>query len=304
MDPLAPGHLGRYDDGRVAVSRLRDQGVIAHYFASRPPTAVTEHFRLYLFGSRVVVLHDLVLDDLDNDLAGLIATELFGPGLLQDPEDFARVFTGVVRSTAGDPLSAWLAFYENTLARLRDPDPGQGPIGEFAPIYRRVADLVAGTSVLDVGSCFGFLPLLLLEMPGRRVIASDREIGTVRLLTTVARERRTPLETLVADARALPLGDNTVDTVLCIHLLEHLSPRDGERVFAELVRVARRRVVVAVPYEDEPTAAFGHVRAFRAVDLARLATSTRLSWRVDDFHGGWLIADKDGGSAERHDALR
>ena len=47
-----------------------------------------------------------------------------------------------------------------------------------------------------------------------------------------------------ADAGALPFDDSAFDTVLAFDLLEHV---DDEQVLREMVRVARDRVVIAVP---------------------------------------------------------
>ncbi|MCI0479892.1 class I SAM-dependent methyltransferase, partial [Candidatus Uhrbacteria bacterium] len=49
----------------------------------------------------------------------------------------------------------------------------------------------------------------------------------------------------VGDAERLPFDDRSFDTVVSSHVLEHLS--DFDAGFRELCRVARRRVVVALP---------------------------------------------------------
>lgn len=290
LDALAPGHRGRYDDGRVAVCRRRHQGVLAHLFDGREPAARTPHFELHLSPGRIVVLHDLAPDDIDNDLAGIIAAELFGSGLLVDQHDFERVFIGVVRSSVGDPLLAWSLFYGNTLAALR-AGGAHGSIAELAPIYDRVSELVLGTDVLEAASCFGFLSLRLADVPGRRLVATDISAGSMRLLSTVSRLRDVAMTCAAADAHHLPFADSSTDTALAVHLLEHLPPVSAAQVLTELIRVARRRVVVAVPYETEPTAAYGHVRTFCRADLAALGAGTGLPYRTEDYCGGWLIVD-------------
>ena len=44
---------------------------------------------------------------------------------------------------------------------------GRTPISEFAPVYAHALQLIQAGRVLDVGSCFGFLPLLLAERPAK-----------------------------------------------------------------------------------------------------------------------------------------
>ncbi|GAA4057255.1 mycofactocin oligosaccharide methyltransferase MftM [Actinomadura miaoliensis] len=300
IDPLAPHPPGVYADHLVRVVRIappRDDADVADAAASAAaPVARTEHFRLRRRGGRIELDHWLRPGRLDNDLAGLLAEELFAPGWLSGPDIFERVFTGVVRTCVDGPLTAWSTFYANTLARTRRywrmPAPATpSSIAGFAPVYRRALDLVPPGPVLDVGSCFGFLPLLLAERAAGRVIASDLSRGTMRLLAAVAGARGLPLETLTCDAVRVPLPDGCVDTVTAVHLLEHMDGAQGEAVVREALRLARRRVVVAVPYEEEPTAAYGHVRVFDRAALTALGRATGRRFRVDDHHGGWLVVD-------------
>jgi SAM-dependent methyltransferase len=198
-----------------------------------------------------------------------------------------------------DPVRGWDAFYDNTLRRIRQcwrtPDPwSQEPhssIAGIAPVYRRAMQLVPPGTVLDLGSCFGFLALLLAERGDGAVIASDIAPGTMRLLARMARLRGLPVDTQVCDAARVPLPDAAVDTVTVIHVLEHLEPEQGAAVLREALRLARRRVVVAVPFEEEPTAAYGHLRTFGPADLAGLGRRSGRRFTVEEHHGGWLVLD-------------
>ncbi|WP_424852046.1 mycofactocin oligosaccharide methyltransferase MftM [Streptomyces sp. SAI-170] len=292
IDPLAPSAPGLYVDHLVRVVR-HDR--VAQGAPSQPIVR-TDHFTLHRRGRRIELGHRLSPGQLDNDLAGLLAEELFAPGWLSGSDVFERVFTGVVRSCVDGPLPAWTTFYDNTLTRIRQywqtPEPAvHSSIAGFAPVYRRTLDLVGPGSVLDLGSCFGFLPLLLAERQERTVIASDLSRGTMRLLGTVAGARGLMLDVLVCDAAQVPLPDASVDTVTVVHVLEHLDPEHGDAVLQEALRLARRRVVVAVPYEDEPTAAYGHVRCFSPRQLAALGRRTGHRFQVGSFHGGWLVVE-------------
>jgi 2-polyprenyl-3-methyl-5-hydroxy-6-metoxy-1,4-benzoquinol methylase len=316
IDPLAPHRPGRYTDQLLDVVREDagdDRG------GAPAPIVRTEHFRLRRRGHRMEVEHRLRPDQLDNELTGLIATELFSPGWLSGQDVFERVFTGVVRSCVNEPLPAWITFYTNTLRRIRacwhSPDvTGETPgpdfpadadrsdvgvpqdtgtshstIAGFAPVYRRALRLVSPGATLDVGSCFGFLPLLIAQRQLSTVIASDLASGCTRLLDSVAEAFNVRLDTVTCDAARVPLADRSVDTVTVIHLLEHLDPDHGRAVVREAMRLARRRVVVAVPFEDEPTAAYGHVRRFDLDELVRLGNHTGRPYTVDEYHGGWLV---------------
>ncbi|GAA0504363.1 SAM-dependent methyltransferase [Saccharopolyspora subtropica] len=290
IDPLAPVSADRSADRLVEVVRR-----------SAPPdegcgqVTRTRHFCLHRRDHRVEITHWLRPEQLDNDLAGILAEELFAPGWLSGAETFEQVFTEVVRSMADDPLLAWMAFYDNTLNRIRKcwartaVESSPSSIGGFAPVYRRALRLVTPGRVLDLGSCFGFLPILLAERGRNTVIASDLAPGSMRLLEAVAGARGQRLRTLVCDATRVPLPDRSVDTVTAVHLLEHMDAEQGDAVLAEALRLARRRIVVAVPFEDEPTAAYGHVRTFTRADLDELGRATQCRYEVSEHHGGWLV---------------
>ncbi|GAA1004735.1 SAM-dependent methyltransferase [Streptomyces sp. F-3] len=295
IDPLAPHPAGQYTDHLVRV--VRDSRTDGTNGPVPHPIVRTEHFTLRRRGRRVELGHSIPPERLDNDLAGLLAEELFAPGWLSGSDVFERVFTGVVRSCVDGPLPAWTTFYGNTLARIRQfwhtPEPaGHSSIAGFAPVYRRVLDLVPAGSVLDLGSCFGFLPLLFAERQGYTVTASDLAGGTMRLLDAVARSTGLRLSTLTCDAARVPLPSRSVDTVTVIHVLEHLDARHGDAVVQEALRLARGRVVVAVPYEDEPTAAYGHVRCFDQDQLTELGRRTGRRFSVASHHGGWLVIEQ------------
>jgi SAM-dependent methyltransferase len=232
--------------------------------------------------------HRIGLGEISNDLADWIAADLLAPGLL-DPSAFERTFVSVVLSTDPDPATAWTAFYRNTLAELAAGGTPGGTNAGMAPVHARAVELAVG-SVVELGCCFGFLALQLAAA-GHEVTAVDLSAGTVRLLASVAPGLGLSLRTLAGDATAVPLADRAADTVYAVHLLEHLPPAVAPVVLAEMLRVARRRVVVAVPYEDEPNPAWGHIRTFDDAALDALGAATGRPYRVDTHHGGWLVLD-------------
>jgi SAM-dependent methyltransferase len=233
--------------------------------------------------------------EIDNSLTDAIVAELGPLGLIPDRDAFERLFIRIVEDSAPTPGLAWNCFYRNTLTGLRRPlqTSAGGSVVTFARIYAQVGRLALGASVLDIGSCFGFLPFLLAErLPGTVVIGSDVATATVRLARGVTRALGSRAIFLVADARRLPLADRAVSTVTIIHVLEHLTPEAGRRVVAEALRVADQRVVIAVPFEAVANPAYGHVRTFDRAGLAQLAAGTdwhASSWERD---GGWLLLDR------------
>ena len=231
------------------------------------------------------VRHDIRIDELSNDLAGWIADDLVAPGLL-DPAGFEDAFVGVVQDL--DP--GWTTFYRNTLTALGAGGAPGGTNADMAPVHDRAAALAVGPQVVELGCCFGFLSLRLAS-DGHRVTGVDLVPGTTRLLHQVSTALGTPVTTLAGNALAVPLADGSADTVFAVHLLEHLPRGLDTQVLAEMLRVTRRRAVVAVPFEDEPTPAWGHVRTFDLDDLHSLGAATGLPYTVEEHHGGWLVID-------------
>jgi SAM-dependent methyltransferase len=230
------------------------------------------------------VRHDIRPEELSNDLAGWLA-DLVADGLL-DPDAFEETFVRIVEEI--DP--GWTAFYRNTLVALADGGEEGGTNAGMAPVHDRAAALAVGPHVVELGCCFGFLSLRLAA-EGHRVTAVDLVAGTARLLAGVAATLGSSVGALAGDARRIPLADASADTVFAVHLLEHLPPGDDVAVLAEMLRVARRRTVVAVPFEDVPNPTWGHVRTFDLADLDALGAATGLPYSVEEHHGGWLVVD-------------
>lgn len=291
--PLGVGLPGHYEDDRVVVDRA------GHDRGRRPVGWVrTPHFEVGRLGHRIHVVHRLPKSRIDDDLTGLLADELFNPGWVSGADTFERIFSGVVMSSLDDPLDGWELFYRNTLDRFLQPPPdmaaAHGTIDDYRPVYQRAVSLVPPGEVLELGCCFGFLSLQLAARDDVHVVASDVSAGTVSLLDAMRHRLGADVRTLVADASRVPLPDRYVDTVLAVHLLEHLSDADGTEVMAEALRLARHRVVIAVPFEAEPSVELGHIRVFDLESLAALAVDLQSGWRatVSAHHGGWLVIDR------------
>ncbi|UTT65794.1 class I SAM-dependent methyltransferase [Janibacter sp. CX7] len=291
IDPLAPGRPAYVDD---LVRVVRTDGELPRRTLR---TVRTEHFDISHEGGRVAIAHRVPLEEVHAGLAELLSREIFGPGWLRGADAFERIMTGIVLTSADDPLSAWEHFYRTSLRTIEaatdladSPSAGMhGAVAGYAPVYARAEEVLVGDSVVELGSCFGFFSLR--QAGTREVTAIDVSAGSIRLLEQVSAQLGTPVEALTADAAHVPLPDGCADTVVALHLLEHLEPQHGWRVVTEAVRLARRRVVIAVPYEDEPEELWGHVRTLTREDLAAYGLRTGLPFAVEEHHGGWLVLD-------------
>jgi 2-polyprenyl-3-methyl-5-hydroxy-6-metoxy-1,4-benzoquinol methylase len=112
--------------------------------------------------------------------------------------------------------------------------------------YRRVGAIIAPLepdSVLDAGCGEGEAIARLGDVLPRHVFAIDTLEKCV-----VFTQRRFPfVEASRESIYELPFEDDRFDLVLCLEVLEHLErPADAVR---ELTRVARRDLVISVPFE-------------------------------------------------------
>lgn len=292
IDPFGTPVDGRYHDDLITVVRSDADG---------PPMddriVTTGHFEVGRHGRRLVIRHRIPPESIDDALTTTINDELFGPGWVSGSDIYERIFTGVVLTSAPTAIEAWTLFYRNSLHRYAAAGSRPDALADFAAIHQHADELVpVDASVLELGCCFGFLSLRLACSPGRTVTASDLSAGTVTLLRAMADRFGLPVQTLVADAARIPRADHSVDVVLLVHLLEHLDADHGRRAIDEALRVASRRVVIAVPYEDEPTPAFGHLWTLTESDLrawGQAATATGgWNFSVHEHLGGWLVFDR------------
>jgi len=285
--------------------------------------------------SPTILVHRFASEEIDADLGRYFMQELKPLGLLAQPQNYGDIFAVVVGSLSpADPQRAWHLFGTNTLQRYHclltmesTPSqsdspiavfsttsvlPGQipgrsspqddSPIDVFSTLYRRVCELIVGTSLLDAGCSFGFLPLVAAErlpsltnvvgvdirtdpFPVARAIAAERHLANVQF---------TPADLLASDFTSI----GCFATVTALHVLEHFSEEAMYHVLANLLKVTGQRLIIAVPYEPaEPEAAYGHEQLFTRSKLEELG-----HWCLDqlgagqftceDCAGGLLLIDK------------
>jgi SAM-dependent methyltransferase len=119
-----------------------------------------------------------------------------------------------------------------------DQAPSRDIYGIQGAAARIVAnDDLSGRTVLDVGCGFGWFELYALDHDVGRIIGIEPED---RLLETARRhisDERAAF--MVGSATALPLADESVDTVVCWEVLEHLRQGGEPLAFTEFRRVLR-----------------------------------------------------------------
>lgn len=95
-------------------------------------------------------------------------------------------------------------------------------------------------SVLDVGCGNGVFTNQLAELP--RVVGVDRSAASLKYLQVSCCQ---------ADATYLPFSNEAFDVVVATEVIEHLPFPVFKQALGEMVRIARRNILITVPYREE-----------------------------------------------------
>jgi SAM-dependent methyltransferase len=158
-------------------------------------------------------------------------------------------------------------------------------------------DDLAGRVVLDVGCGFGWFELYALDHDVRRVIGVEPDGQDLETARRHIRDERA--EFTVGSATGLPLRDESVDTVVCWEVLEHLPAGSERAAFAEFRRVLRPGGVLylSTPYASwrarllDPAWWLIRHRHYRLDELARRVDDAGLESELLEVRGrAWQIA--------------
>lgn len=240
----------------------------------------------------LIIVHWFAPEKIDADLGYYMMQELKPLDILNDPEEFGKVFGAVVCSLFPQEAHTALCLYgQNTLqqyqqllATRKDHSLKGSPIDTFSRLYRRVYGLVVGENFLDAGCSFGFLPLLIAEhFPSlTQVVGIDIRPESFAIAYALAEERHLKQ---VQFLQANLLTDEFswygyFDTITLLHVLEHFSEDEMFVVLTSLLRITRRRLIIAVPYEqEEPESAYGHKQLFSRTKLEAVGSWCLQQWK-------------------------
>lgn len=159
---------------------------------------------------------------------------------------------GEMSATVSDhDVKSFYAGHHDTIREDRHESPYWLRRWAHRTIHERfVRHVRPGDQVLDLGCGEGQLSVRLAEA-GARVTAIDISFANVEQAGRAADERGEQLALVVGDSERLPFRPG-FDVVVSSHVIEHLPRPD--RGLAEAVRVARRRVVIAMPTCLSPAA--------------------------------------------------
>ncbi len=240
----------------------------------------TEHFLLFTRYEppKTILAHWFAPEMIDADIVDYFMRELKPLGMISQADELNEIFVVTVLSLSPyDTQHALHLYGTNSLQRYQNIlqhesndlpcTQAMSTINEFARLYRRVCQLHIGESFLDVGCSFGFLPLIIAEQYKSltRVVGVDIYTNNFPVIRKIAGERNLEhVEYQQADILADTFSAiGKFDTVVALHVLEHFTKVEMYHALMNLLKVTTRRLIIAVPYENEgPEAAYGHKQIF------------------------------------------
>ncbi len=156
------------------------------------------------------------------------------------------------------------------------------------------------SSLLDAGCGSGiFLNALSNNRPAIRTMGFDRSEAALKYVN---------VEKRIGDITAINFPDSSFDCVSCLEVLEHLPVAVYENALNELCRVAKKYILISVPFEERLEEGMNrcpnclstfnvdlHLRSFSKKDIEQLlqkqgfrCLSHQLLHKIEDFKGRFL----------------
>ena len=116
--------------------------------------------------------------------------------------------------------------------------------------FNEIAELINQNTetVLDIGSWDGYFGELL-KSKGKQTASVDINPKSSKVIE--------------ANISELPFKDNSFDTITALEVLEHLDDKTLKLALIEIQRIAKKQIIISVPYEEWPLSKnSGHLQFF------------------------------------------
>lgn len=116
----------------------------------------------------------------------------------------------------------------------------------YHPFISYFTPIISGKTVLDVGCGRGLNGFLLhgsRDLKGSTLIGLEMNENYIKS----CKEHNIYNKILKHRLPTIPLKDKSVDFLLCIEVIEHLTRKDGTELFSEIDRVCKGRAVISTP---------------------------------------------------------
>jgi predicted TPR repeat methyltransferase len=103
-------------------------------------------------------------------------------------------------------------------------------------------------TILDVGCGTGY-PMEVINADGNMVATG---VDIFKPYLEICKRKKIYTKLIQGDVKKLSLSSKSVDTVMCLHVIEHLTKTEGRQLIKKLETIAKKRVVLAMPLGDLP----------------------------------------------------
>src|SRR6266571_4645330 len=121
-----------------------------------------------------------------------------------------------------------------------------GVLGQYEVTYELMKELscIKFHTFIDIGGAEGYTANIVKNLFHAQVMISDLSEEACKRAKEIYN-----ISAVAADIHALPFKDGQFDIVLCSETLEHVT--DWHQAISELIRVAKKAVVINVPHDKE-----------------------------------------------------
>jgi len=115
-------------------------------------------------------------------------------------------------------------------------------------LYNSILQNLIGTSILDVGTCTGILPIIIKKnYPNLRVVGSDiRSLEDAKIL---AKKNNIDVSFIYLDILKIKKNVEKFDTVIFSHVLNHFSKQMNKKIINNLLKLTNKRLIIDLPIE-------------------------------------------------------
>lgn len=148
-------------------------------------------------------------------------------------KDAAHDFMHFKNSVFGADKKEFSALYERT-AHVQEL---QGETDLNEECTKEILETITGKRVLEVGCGRGYLANLMSE--------NHKVTGCDIVISDELKEKYPKVKFVAGNIESLPFKDNSFDTVISTHTLEHVQ--NLPKAMSELRRVAKKQLIIVVP---------------------------------------------------------
>lgn len=118
-------------------------------------------------------------------------------------------------------------------------------------------------TLLDIGSWDGKFGEIISMNRNIKVVSVDIDPKSEKVIR--------------ADITNLPFAEGSIDCVTALEIIEHLNNKDLKRALSEIRRVAKKMIIVSVPFEESPLSeASHHLQYFDSEKLRKMIENRKV----------------------------